>query len=146
MKTKPLQFSIKDGKAKHCPFCNGSVGCSNYWLEDGKYKGREFWCRKCHANYRYKKYKRLFLLQEAKYNLPTYVVHGNYVHPNDPKRVYFRGKEVDNVDNIYILPCDRSGTYTSFDYGSTINIFRKLDFPITKEELEEKISLYITFS
>lgn len=145
MKTNPLEFTIKDGKNKNCPHCGGSVGCSNYWLENKKYKGREFWCRKCHAKYRYKKYKRAFLLQCAHYKLPTFEVQANYIHPADPKIVW-SGGEVNNTDNIYILPCDRTGTYTSFDYGSKISMNRRLDFPVNKEELEEKISLYITFS
>lgn len=146
MKTKPLEFSIKDGKSKHCPFCLGSVGCSNYWLESGKFKGREFWCRKCHSKYRFLKYKRVFILHSVNYNLPTFHVQANYIHPTDDKRGYQNGVEVDNVNNIYILPCDRSGTYTSFNYGAKVNMNRTLEFPITKEELEEKISLYITFS
>jgi len=137
-----LAASIKSGKRKLCTYCNGNVVCSNFYFDKHKYRGREFWCKTCNAKYRYLKYRSEFMIISANYKSTSYEVNAEYASFAIGQRLQF-----DPVrDNFSITPCERNIGYTSWDYKNKIAINKKLDFPISKEELDEKISLYLTFS
>lgn len=135
MKKSKLELLIKDGKNKICPACAAPITCSSFCKRGKIFFGREFWCTQCKSKYVYRKYGRTFSLISADYNLPNCLVKAKY-------KDYLTGKDLQKFE---ILPCDRTFPYTSWYYGQEVKLNKPLEFPISREDLEDKVSLYITF-
>lgn len=132
-----LERSIINGKNKICPCCNARLTCSSYNLQKSKYTCREFWCRGCAAKFNYEKVKNRFVLKMVDYKLSTCSLRAYYGVP--VKKVYPNKVQFRILPNT-ILP------FKSFDYSKEIVVEKELDFPLTKDQLEDKVSLYFTFS
>ncbi len=134
---RSLAKNINDGKGKFCPLCCSDVAltCSNYDLQNKKYKGREFWCKACKAKYLYLKHRNKFHITYVRYKLEACDVTATYAHPGR-----------DTTDSFDILPRTDIGIYPSWTYDERITIEKELNFPLTKEELQDRVTLYLTFS
>lgn len=138
--SKELTKVIKDGKGKICPACKGNLNCSNYYKQDRKFLGREFWCWKCKSKYSYLKYRTSFHLTYIDYKIEGYNIACSYTHPSKGKMGYTKYPVV-----ITPRTFDSMG-YVIHDYNSVVKLNNELDFPMTKEQLEDKATLYTTFS
>lgn len=137
---KELEKSIKDGKSKSCPLCKNALACSSYTKHNGKYWGRELWCRTCRSKYYYFKYRTKFLIHWAEYKLPAYNVTVQYDHPKRANNWIAKTRilpKLEGLDDAY---------GPKWNYNAALNLDVELPFPISKDKLEEQISLYITFS
>lgn len=138
VKNFSLSRSIQEGIAKKCPYCSNRLRCTNIMKIKGKFKGREFVCQDCKSSYQFILHKKEFLLTYARYRMPGYEVFAYYKHPSFSPQI---------SSKLHILPSSISNKiYTTYNYASEIFIGIELDFPLTKAEIEEKISLFTTFS
>lgn len=141
--SKELTKVIKDGKDKTCPACKGNLNCSNFHKKDRKFLGREFWCWKCKSKYSYMKYRNSFHLTYTDYKVEGYAITCHYTHPS--KDVTQRKSWIKHPVVITPRTFDSMG-YAQHDYNSVVRLPVELDFPMTKEQLEDKATLYTTFS
>jgi len=137
IKLEKLKSVVANGQNKSCPFCTHQLRCSSYLKKGKVFLGREFWCFKCKAAYLYLKHKGKFQITKAEYKIPGFTISAYYDHPASINKPYCKTR---------ILPYRKDLSYTAYDYNLEIKLQVELGFPITQEELEDKISLYTTFS
>jgi hypothetical protein len=126
--SQTLTRFIKDGRDKACPLCNVNLNCFSHSKEKGIYRGREFWCPNCYSKFFYFKCKKIFNISLVDYRIGEYRIVCSYSH---------KKRKQQNGIIIYTIPYSNS---------SKIKLDVKLDFPLSSEQLEEKISILTTFS
>lgn len=137
MRLKPLDKIIKGARRRSCPFCFSKV--TSEILVSGKrfYRSRNrlvnvrvFGCTECKASFCYERDQAHFKLESFNYVL------GNFT-------LYCRYKEdEEGFDIIYDSAPDKPWIDNEVIFQSEDII----PFPTTKEKLENKLGLYITFS
>lgn len=130
MKLKPLAKIIKSHYRRCCPMCGGPLYTE---VVQGGINGRivqsrSFACRNCTASYCYERDGNHFKICNFNYRIDKYEIDCNYDKVGH-KIIYDPEPDNKYVDNIIISESDKP-----------------IPFPSTKEKIEEKLYLYITFS
>ena len=136
---KELTNTIKDGKDKSCPLCKSPVVCSSFYKKERQFLGREFWSTKCRFKYIYVKYRASFRLTHVDYKITGFEVSSSYEHPIKEYNYRFKGTRI--LPHYY-----DEWSLMVRQYGDEIKIPEPLEFPITLENLENKVTLLQTFS
>lgn len=131
MKLKPLDKVIKSHYRRCCPLCGSSLHTD---VVQGGTNGRIvrsrcFTCRGCKSSYCYDRDGSHFKISSFQYRMDKYEMNCTYDDKIGFQIIY--DPEPDNryVDNIVLYESDKL-----------------VPFPSTKEKLEDRLQLYITFS
>lgn len=137
MRLKPLDKVIKSTRRRSCPFCFSKV--SSEILINGKkfYQARNrivnvrvFSCLECKASFCYERDQAHFKIESFQYTL------GNFT-------MYCRYKEDEaGFDIVYDPEPDKPWV----DNQMILQSEELIPFPTTKDKIESRLSLYITFS
>ncbi len=135
-KLKPLQKFINSPRQRCCAMCGGTL-TSNVLVRSGglrakspKVQIRDFRCDECTAYYCYERSGSQFEITDFSYKLDTnYEIICKYDFNVGFTIVYDPDPNDRRAENIQIATCDRI-----------------VPFPSTKEKLEQRIEMYVTFS
>jgi len=134
MRLKPLDKVIKVTRRRECILCKGpthsEVVSKTSNRRKTKVTARVFVCKNCPAVYSYDRDGTHFKIDSLNYTYGDYTIECTYGEDNTGFIImYDPYPEQPYVDSTLIVESDS-----------------KVPFPITKEELEDKIQMFITFS